>query len=451
MGESDGNSGNDCPLSRPAQTRNLLLFAACTGLVYLTGPISYVGPTQASLCRELGSSDATANLPKTLYLALTVSPVVFAWLVPYVAWLKCNLMICFGVTAAAQAGVALTLLAPVLPNVKIVAVILQSGLAGILMPSAIAFLWELVGRGVSESRRGLAMSLAFGVGPLLAVIGSLGSQWLLSGELAGTAFPRNFVFLYGAAAPIMALAAILVSRFVVPLPAQDAVRRPFVQAVFGGLWDFLSDRLLLTATIVTILIYTGNTIDSNLNLYSKEVYGDAPMLHAGNQNAMRFGFKMIAGLLLGWVLTRTNPKVGLLLTAITFVGSLLWALVAPPAWYVLVFGIYGAGELVGAYAPNYILSASRQEDLRRNMAFVTMMMAPAAPAGYLFGTISDVFGKQYGKAVGFQISFAVCAALMAAGILLAIVALPARPGAARDEPKSDSDAGSAGQGNLRDP
>src|SRR5262249_49566837 len=151
MGESDGNSATDCPLSRPAQTRNLLLFAGCTGLIYLTGPISYVGPTQASLCRELGASDATANLPKTLYLALTVSPVIFAWLIPYVAWLKRNLMICFGMTAAAQAAVAFTLLAPVHPDVKIAAVIVQAGLAGMLMPSAIAFLWELLGRGVTES------------------------------------------------------------------------------------------------------------------------------------------------------------------------------------------------------------------------------------------------------------------------------------------------------------
>ena len=63
-----------CPLNRPAQTRNLLLFAACTGLIYLTGPISYVGVTQAALCRELGATDATANLPKTVYSATTVAP-----------------------------------------------------------------------------------------------------------------------------------------------------------------------------------------------------------------------------------------------------------------------------------------------------------------------------------------------------------------------------------------
>ncbi len=57
-----------------------------------------------------------------------------------------------------------------------------------------------------------------------------------------------------------------------------------------------------------------------------------------------------------------------------------------------------------------------------------MMMAPAAPAGYLFGTISEVTGEWYGKAAGFRLSFAACAALMLLGVGLAITLLPARPG-----------------------
>ena len=71
-----------CPLSRGQQTRNLLLFAACTGLQYLAAPVGYVGVTQASLCHELGASDKVANLPETAYLALTFAPVLAAWLVP---------------------------------------------------------------------------------------------------------------------------------------------------------------------------------------------------------------------------------------------------------------------------------------------------------------------------------------------------------------------------------
>ena len=42
-----------------------------------------------------------------------------------------------------------------------------------------------------------------------------------------------------------------------------------------------------------------------------------------------------------------------------YVAAQAWAIVATGTWYLLAFGLYGAGELVGVYAPNYILSASR--------------------------------------------------------------------------------------------
>jgi MFS family permease len=434
----------DCPLPASQQTRNLLLFASCTGLQYLAAPIGYVGITQAPLCSELGASDAVANLPATFYLGLTFFPVIFAWLIPYVSWLKRNLVTCYAVTAASQVAVAMVLLASVPNHVKIIMVVLQSALFGIAGPSAIAFLWELVGRGASETRRGLALGLAFGVGPALAVLGSLGSQLIIKGSVGPFTFeplgislgpfaierpdfPGNFAVLYAAAAPAMALAGILACFFIVPLPASESVREPFLESVFGGLLDFLKNPVLRMASIVTVLLYVGNTIISNMNLYSQEVFGDSPTLHAGYQNAARFFFKMMAGLSLGWLLTRTNPKIGLLATGLTFLASVLLAMVATAETYLLVFGIYGAGELVGVYAPNYILSASRPEDMRRNMAFTTMMMAPAAPAGYLFGVISGTGGAWWGKAAGFRASFATCAAIMLVGIVLAVIKLPARP------------------------
>jgi MFS family permease len=442
MATTDQNLASDCPLDRAAQTRNLLLFAGCTGLQYLAAPIGYV-TVQASLCKMLGASDATANLPQSVYLGLTFAPVIFAWYVPYVDWLKKNLVICYGTAAVSQALVAVVLPSSLSPEMKIAAVIAQSAIAGIVAPSGIAFLWEVLGRGAAERRRGLALSLAFGIGPLFAALGSLGSQLVLKGSLGPVEIPGlgsfgpltlpglddqvRFAIVYLCAAPAMAVAALLSCLFIVAPPQTEMVRQPFAQAVFGGLWDFLKNPVLLTAAVATILIYTGNTITSNLNLYSTAVFGDAPMLHAGNQSAVRFAFKAPAGLLLGWLLTRTNPKAGLLATAIISAASLGWAMVASADLYLLTFGIYGAGELVGVAAPNYILSASRPEHIRRNMAFAAMLMAPAAPTGYLFGTISDVCGAQYGVAAGYRISFAVCAAIMLAGIALAAVKLPARP------------------------
>ena len=68
------------------------------------------------------------------------------------------------------------------------------------------------------------------------------------------------------------------------------------------------------------------------------------------------------------------------------------------------------------------------------MAFVTMLMVPAAPAGYLYGAIVDgvkqagwtAFGMN-STSLGFRLSFLVCGLLILSGILLAVLLLPARP------------------------
>src|SRR5688500_5601572 len=148
-----GKDSDACPLSRVHQTRNPILFAACTALQYFAAPVSYVGPTQASLCRALHATDDVAHLPQTASLALTLSPVILAWLAPGVAVLRRNLILCYTAASLLQALVAAALLAPFPAEVKVVAVIAQAAAAGVAMPSAIAFLWELIGRGAAESRR----------------------------------------------------------------------------------------------------------------------------------------------------------------------------------------------------------------------------------------------------------------------------------------------------------
>ncbi len=470
-----------CPLTWPEQRRNLVLFATCTGMQYLAAPVLYVGITQAALCERLGADTRTANLPATLFFAMTAMPALIAWLFPQVSVLKRNLTLCYVITAAMQAAIALALLFDVPREVKLGMVILQGGVAGAVMPAAVAFLWELIGRGSDEKRRGLALSLAFGAGPLLAVAGSFGQTCLLGGELfgwkfAGYPYPWNFVALFGAGVPVMLFAAVLARFFVVPPIGNDVRREPVssVYGLLGGLglmfaavallqlgsghtrgmsqnvgmllmvlaacafiWHFrpiLQQRVLFLATIVTILVYAGNTIPSNMNLYSMAALGDTPEKYAGLQNMLRFSFKVVTGVCLGWMLMRTNPRAGILATSLIFLTSQIWAMLVTGPWYLVAFGIYGAGELVGVYAPNYIVSASRQAELRRNLAFVTMLMAPAAPAGYLFGAIVDgiksrdlTFCGVNSTALGFRLSFLACSLFILAGIVIAATLLPKQP------------------------
>lgn len=428
---------DDCPLSRAQQTRNLLLFGSCVGAIYLTAPIGYVGVTQAPLCRRLGASDAVANLPQSLYMVMTAVPVVIAWALPYVSWLKINLAACFGLTAAAVAGVALALVAPVANEAKIAAVIVHAAVHGALTPTAIALLWEAIGRGLSEKRRGVALGLGYGAGPVLAFAASLGSQLVLNGQLGPLrlwvpGFPANFALLYASAVPVLVVAAVLAGRLIIPLPAMEAQREAFVDGVLGGVWNVLRDRVLLTATVVTLLLYTGNAITSNMALYAPELLGGNADDYSGDENAFRFGAKAVAGVVLGWLLTRTSPRAGIVTTALLVVAALAWALFAPARLYLWAFGIYGAGELVGVYCPNYVLSASRPQQVRTNMAFVTLLMVPAAPIGLLFGAISDHYRALGRPMDGYRWSFALCAAVVIAGILLALLRLPARPSKRQD-------------------
>jgi MFS family permease len=488
-------SSAGCGLSWPEQRRNLILFALCTGTQYLAAPVLYVGITQASLCDRLGADARTSNLPGTLFFAMTAMPALYAWLSPGVGALRRNLGLLYGTSAIMLVMLAITLSLPVSDSFKLGMVILQGGVSGAVMPAAIGLLWEVMGRGSDESRRGLALGLAFGAGPLLAVLGSLGQTALLGGNLFGWHFdgleyPRNFIILFAAGVPVMGLAAVVSQLFVIQPVAQEQPREPLsaVRGLLGGILlmlvsiasmhaadspvdpangantgilksgqffrvlgilsavgavvafvahfrSVLQYRILLLATVVTILVYAGNVIPSNMNLYSGEALGDLPEKYAGVQNMLRFGFKVVAGAMLGWLLTRTNPRVGLLATASIFLLAQIWAMCVTGPWYLVAFGIHGAGELVGVYAPNYIVSASRRDQLRRNMAFVTMLMVPAAPAGYLFGAIVDGV-KSSGwtalgmnsAALGFRLSFLVCGLFILTGIVMAVLLLPAKPG-----------------------
>jgi MFS family permease len=526
MSETDANTADRaCPLSWPEQRRNLILFALSIGMNYLAAPVLYIGITHAALCEKLEADTATSNLPATMFFAMTAMVTLIAWASPKASSLKRNLSLCYGCCAAMLAALTVTLLMDVSPKVKIGMVILQGGVVGAVMPAATAYLWEAVGRGTDESRRGLALGMAFGGGPLLAVIGSFCQILILGGtfslgqyswDFKGIAYPWSFVILFGAGVPMMGLAIVFGLLLILPPERNEPQRAPLASivgaligvpamAMFfywmylaglgdrltldlsrylgGGLsasalrltvhaetlrWlgysslivsvaalsyhfrEILSQRTLLLATLVTLLVYCGNMIPPNMNLYSAEVLrerveGDAaadkakeqtglPAKYAGTQNLYRFSFKMLAGVFLGWLLARTNPRAGILATSLLFLSAQLWAIFVTGPWYLVAFGIFGAGELIGVYAPNYLVSASRKEDLRKTTAFMTMLMAPAAPIGYLYGSIVDIVKRNEWTALGmnsavlgFRLSFALCALFIFGGIVLATTMLPKHP------------------------
>jgi hypothetical protein len=444
----------DCPLTSHEQTRNLAIFGTNVGLIYLAAPVLYVGIVQAALIKKLGGSTTVANLPTTAYFWMTPLPIVVAWYYCSVRVLKPVLVITYLTVAFTGAVVAASLLLSSPPWAITSAMIGQAAILGCGLGVVATYQWEVLGRGVSETRRGQALALAFGVGPVFAVLGSLVSQLILDGwrlenpisfgpftipamEVPRLEYPWNFATLFGATVPIMALAALLATKFVVPLPPFEVEPKPFVDGVLGGLGEFFSYRLILVAALGMILVTSGYNILPNISLFTKDATGSEAEAYVGYQNALRFGFKVVTGLFLGWLLVKTNPKAGLLVTTGFCLASVVWARSVPGPWFLISFGLMGAGELFGVYYPNYILCCSAPSRMRRNMAFTSMLNMPSGFAAVMFGLIAD-------KA-DLKRSFDAAIWILVATILLVQVALPTRP-RPRDADMDDSDRVLAGAG-----
>ena len=414
------------------QRRNVVLFVLKWCLIYLAAPVLYVGFVQAGLCKRLGASDFVANLPSAVFLLFAAFPMFMAWAVPQVRYLKTVVAIGYVVTAVSSALTAAVIWLPVPDWLRLVMVIGHGAVMACGSGTALAFEWEILGRGISESRRGLLFACTFSLGPLFAVIGSLGAQLVINNEIFGWTphfwgqirYPFSYVILYGASVPLMLAAAWLAKHYVVPPPAVETRRKPFISGVFGGFGSFIRNRFILITCIAYLLVYSGTTIQNNMVLYTREMISLPEDTFVGYQLAIRFGSKILGGLMLGWCLKRTNPRMNLLVTGFLILSSVVWILNANAFFgggmlFLGAFGFIGAGELMGVYYPYYVLCLSPKSRMRRNMAFVMLLSAPVGFAPALFGFISDTWGLT----TSFGLSFVITAV----GLILVATALPAQP------------------------
>ena len=459
-------SATESPLPGPReQTRNVFLFGANTSLSYLASAVTFTN-IHAPLCDKLGANATVANLPSTMYLAFAALPLFVAWYFPQVALFRRILVVSYAAFAVASALVVAALLSPLPNGVKIAAVVAHGAATGATLTVAVTFLFEALGRAATQEGRGKALSLGYGVGPVLAVLGSLGSQFILEGA-ARTTEARNrnallcgqalslgygvdpalavvgnvgarmtladaqqtaaavnrYTLLFALSVPIMSLAAFFASLFVVIPPKVEATRQPFVAGVFGGAGEFLGDRVLRLASVIAVLMFSGYHVHDNMTLYTRQALGAATEEYLGYQNVLRYSFKIAVGLFAGWLLARTHPKATLLFTAALGLAGVGWAITTFGAFYMLSFGLLGGGELFGVYITNYILAASPPAQVRRNLGFAVLLLFPAAFSGPIFGGIRDGISD---PTLGFRLSFAL-AAVMIVFALVFILLLPARP------------------------
>ncbi len=410
-------------LTKKQQRRNSLVFLLTNSLSYLVAPVFYVGVLHAAILDSLDASDTIANLPEAFYLWVTPVPVLVAWLWPSPRLMRP--MLAASLLLMGTAGFLVAILFAVAPQSWLVpAIIAHSAIIGIGNGVRLMCSWELIGRGLSPQWRGWTLGWTFGLGPIFAVAGSCVSQLILSGNFLDVIrtppvpAPWSYVVLFGATGPAMWLGAAIVGLADVPPPPTVEARTQIVDVV-KGLRQYFLQPVIVIAALAFLLTYGGTTIINNLSLYTRDAIGEAPERYAGLQLALRFGFKCLAGFALGWLVTRIHAKASLLTTTATCLAGVCWALAVPGKWYMLSFGLLGAGELFYVYYLNYIVECSPTQRIRENTAYTNLITVVIGMMPLLFGAVSDSYG--------IRASFYLAAVVFVTALMIVGFGLPRRP------------------------
>ncbi|MBL8177236.1 MAG: hypothetical protein JNK48_21355 [Bryobacterales bacterium] len=398
----------------PNERHNGWVFTICYLFIFLAAPVFYVGIVQAALFDKLGASKTLANLPASTYLLGQIAPLFFSWLVPY--RLERNMVVWANLaTATFSTMVFLTLALPAPAEVRIGAVVLQGLLQGLSASTSFVFMQQCLRRGCSEAEVARTLQRTFSITPVAAVGGSLGAQFLLNPGLPGFPYPYDFAIIYLIAIPCALGIALNARRFRLP-EIEPRRREPFFPFLMESARGYFRDRRLATTWIAYVLWYISLGVTANLALYAKEALDRDPADFSGWTMAIRFGGKAIGGFALGWLAVRAGLRGGALgCIALLILGS-VWAWTTPGMVYLFAFALIGAGELGGAYLPNYVGSLSEATQSTRNFAIITLATPFSSFAPVFHGALTDRYG--------FGASFAF--AIVTASVAFVLVALAAR-------------------------
>ena len=275
--------------------------------------------------------------------------------------------------------------------IVLVAVIGQGLCQGFCSFTSQVFKFQCLRRGTTVDARARTLKWTFTVGPISAVAGSLGTQLVLGGSLSWLPYPYDFGLLYLLAVPCMTGVAFLSSRY--QLVQIEQGERPSIALYLKeSMAFFLRQRTLILIWVAYLLWrFTASSI-SNLSLYGREVLGQDPKEFSGIVLALRFGFKSLGGFILGVIAIRRGIRAPLLFTAVLLGSSVLWGWMAPGYFYFLAFGILGAGELGGAYFPNYVVSISSAVNTARNLSLLTLVIPFSGIGPAAHGALADLYG-----------------------------------------------------------
>ncbi|MGH9343619.1 MAG: hypothetical protein ACRD19_07655, partial [Terriglobia bacterium] len=382
-------------------------------------PVDYVGVVQAALCVKLGTNSIIANLPASAYLLGAVAPILISRVVPprreRAALVWANI-----ITAASMAMVWATLLAPVADSTRIVVLISQALIGGFTNSVSQVYMFQCLGRGTTTPGRAKALKLGFTWSPIVAVGGSLGAQFVLDHGIPFLTFPSDFALLYFIGMACAAGVAFTTSRFqVVPIKERQETRS-LARYVFESAKSYFSVRPLAMLWIAYVLWYSVLMAMPNLSLFTQQAVGREPAELSGLIMAIRFGGKSLGGLALGVIALRRGIRAPVAGCVLLLGLGIIWAWAVPGYAFLIAFALMGAGELGGAYFPNYVVTVSLPETGARDLSILTLAMPVAALSPILYGSLSQLYGYPASFAVGILI------ALLALALVLKLPA--AAPG-----------------------
>jgi len=384
-------------------------------MIYLAAPVYYVDVTQAALCNKLGASATVANLPASFNMLGCFVPFVFACLVPH-RWERRMAFVPRALMAGLMVPVASVLILPFDNHTRILAVIGECLILGLLNAVSQVYMLQCLARGTTEAGRARALKLTFTFGPVAAVVGSLGAQFILRGGIPGMLFPKNFALLHLIALPCAAITAWCCSRFDL-VPIAEKPRPAFLSQLRNGFRDYAGSRSMVILWLAYLLWNCALYVTANLSLFTKEAMGRDPAEFSGLILAIRFGSKAVAGFGLGVLNIRYGFRAPLIATVSLIGLAMIWSLAAPGYSYLAAFGFLGAAELGGVYFPNAVLSWSSALTATRDLSLLGMTAPAASPTPALYGFVTDHWG--------FPVSFALSGAAASAALWL-VLKLPDR-------------------------
>jgi MFS family permease len=378
--------------------RNATVFFITWQLMFLAAPVIYVGVVQAALCDKLGASPTIANLPASAWLLGYIAPFFLTYFIPLrleasvVVWTN-------AVSAVSMALVCAALLLPVGNAIRIAFVVGQGLVYGILGSLSGVYIFQCLGRGTTTEGRAKTLKWTYTAGPIIAVIASVGAQYVLNRGISVLPYPYDFALLYSIGVPCLAGVAFVSRRYELP-PAEEPEQQPFIPYIAESLRKYLRLRYLVLLWLGYFCWFLTLNAMSNFSLFTKVAIGRDPKELSGVIQALRFGFKAMAGFGLGAIALRWGERAPIIATVILFMISIVWAWTMPGYLYLVCFGFMGAAELGAAYFINYTLAVSPPADGARNLSLLQLAIPVSSISPVLHGSVTDSWGFRASFALG---------------------------------------------------